>query len=56
EVFQAPSGLPPKQEVEHEIQLLPELRLPNIGLYRQSLLESTEVKKKLQELIDQGVI
>jgi len=34
ELFQEPQDLPPKREVEHEIQLLLESRLPNIGLYR----------------------
>jgi hypothetical protein len=34
-VFQEPKGIPPKREVEHEIQLLPDSPLSNIGLYRQ---------------------
>ena len=29
-----PKGLPPKRELEHEIQLLPDSPLPNIGLYK----------------------
>jgi hypothetical protein len=33
-VFQEIKGLPPKREVEHEIQLFPNSPLPNIGLYR----------------------
>jgi hypothetical protein len=47
-VFQEPKGLPPKREVEHEIQLLLDSPLSNIGLYRQSVLEANEVKKQLQ--------
>jgi hypothetical protein len=47
EVFQEPQGLPPKREVEHEIQLLLESPLPNIGLYRKSIIEADEVKKKV---------
>jgi hypothetical protein len=48
EVSQELQGLPPKPEVEQEIQLFLELLLPTIGLYRQSIIEAKEVKKKLQ--------
>jgi hypothetical protein len=51
-VFQEPKGLPPNREVEHEIQLLPDFPLPNIGLYKQSILKADEVKKQLQQLLD----
>jgi hypothetical protein len=56
EVFQEPKGLPPKREVEHEIQLFPNSSLLNIGLYRQFILEENKVKKELQQLLEQGVI
>jgi hypothetical protein len=55
-LFQEPKLLPPKRKVEHEIQLLPDSPLPNIGLYRQSILEANEVKKQLQKLLEQVVI
>jgi hypothetical protein len=48
ELFQEPKGIPPNTKVEHEIQLLLDSPLLNIGLYKQSILESNEVKKKLQ--------
>jgi hypothetical protein len=48
--------IPPKREVEHEIQLFPDSSLPNIGLYRPSILEEDEVKKQLQQLLEKGVI
>ena len=48
ELFQEPQGLLPKREVEHEIQLLLESPLPNIRLYRQSIIEVDEVKKHIQ--------
>jgi hypothetical protein len=54
EVFQEPQGLPPKREVEHEIQLLPESPLPNIGLYRKSIIKEDEVKKQLQQFFGAG--
>jgi hypothetical protein len=44
-MFQEPKGIAPKREVEHEIQLLPDSPLTNIGLYRKSILEENEVKK-----------
>jgi hypothetical protein len=51
-VFKDPKGIPPKRDVEHEIQLLPDSPLPNIGLYRKFILEVNEVKKQLQQLLD----
>jgi hypothetical protein len=46
-VFNEPNGLPPKRNLEQEIQLLLESPLLNIGLYRQFVLEANEVKKQL---------
>jgi len=43
------------REVE-QIQLLLETPLPNIGLYRQSIIKEDEVKNQLQQLLEQGVI
>jgi hypothetical protein len=54
-VFKEPKGIPPNRDVEHKIQLLPNSPILNIGLYRQSILEASKVKKKLQHLLDQGV-
>ena len=55
-VFKEPKGIPSKRDVEHEIQLFPDSPLPNIGMYRQYVVEVNEVKKKLQQLLEQGVI
>jgi len=49
-------GLPPKREVEHKIQLLPDSPFLNIWMYRQSIIEASEVKKQLQHQLEQGVI
>ena len=45
DVFQEPKGLPPKRGIQHEIQLPQNYALPNIGMYRMSILESLEIKK-----------
>jgi hypothetical protein len=56
ELFKEPTGLPPKREVEHEIYLQQDAPLPNIGMYRSSVLENVEIKKQVQEFLDKGII
>lgn len=55
-LFQEPKGLPPKREIEHEIYLQQDAPLPNIGMSRLSALENVEIRKQVQELLDQGFI
>ena len=55
-MFQEPEGLPPKRGIQHEIQLQQDFPLPNIGMYRMSVMENDEIKKQIQELLDKGVI
>jgi hypothetical protein len=55
-MFKEHKGIPPKREVEHEIQLLLDSPLLNNGLYIQSILEENEVNKQLQHLLEHGVI
>jgi hypothetical protein len=56
DIFQEPDGLPPKREIQYEIHLQQDSPLPNVGMYRMSVLEMTEIKKKVHGLLDQGVI
>jgi hypothetical protein len=56
EMFHEPKGLPPKRGIQHEIQLQQDCPLPNIGMYRMSVMENAEIKKQIQELLDKGVI
>jgi hypothetical protein len=56
EMFKEPKGLPPKRGIQHEIQLQQDSPLPNIGMYRMSVMENAEIKKQIQELLDKGVI
>lgn len=55
-MFRDPKGFPLKRGMEHEIQLLLDSPLPNIGLYRQYIVEIVEVRKCLQQLLEKGVI
>lgn len=55
-MFQEPKGLPPKREIENEIYLQQDAPLPKIGMYRLSALENAEIRKQVQELLDQGFI
>jgi hypothetical protein len=56
EMFKEPKGLPPKRGIQDEIQLQQDCPLPNIGMYRMSVMENAEIKKQIQELLDKGVI
>jgi hypothetical protein len=56
DVFQELDQLPPKREIQHEIHLQQDSPLPNVGMYRMSIVEMTEIKKKVQGLLDQGII
>ena len=56
ELFQEPKGLLPKREIQHEIHLQHDAPLPNIGMYRISTIEMEQIKKQVQQLLDQGVI
>ena len=48
--------MPPKREIQHEIHLHPDCPLPNIGMYRMSIMENAEIKKKIKDLLDKGFI
>jgi hypothetical protein len=42
--------------IQHEIQLQEYFPLPNIGMYRMSVMENVEIKKQIQYLLDKGLI
>ncbi|KAI5350964.1 hypothetical protein L3X38_003855 [Prunus dulcis] len=56
DLFQDVHGLPPRRAVQHDIQLIGDSPLRNLGLYRTSVTESDEIKKQIQGLLEQGVI
>ena len=53
-LFQEPKGLPPKQEIVHDIHLQQDAPLPNIVMYRLLALDNEKIKKQVQELLDKG--
>ena len=56
ELFQEPKGLPLKNNIQHEIHLQHDAPLPNIGMYKMSTIEMEEIKRQVQEFLDQGII
>lgn len=44
DLFQELKELPPKRDIQHEIQLHQNITLPNIGLDINSIMESEEIK------------
>ncbi|XP_026442462.1 uncharacterized protein LOC113342009 [Papaver somniferum] len=56
DLFQEEVIIPPKRSVEHEITLVGDASLPNLGLYITSITESEEIKRQVQELLEQRMI
>ena len=48
--------MPPKREIQHEIQLQQDCPFPNIGMYRMSIIENVEIKRKIKDLLEKGLI
>ena len=51
-----PSGLPPKRDIDHRIDLVPGQAPPSRPTYRMSQPEMDELKKQLTELMDKGYV
>ena len=51
-----PSGLPPIQGIEHQIDLIPGASLPNRAPYHTNPEETKEIMRQVQELLDKGYI
>ena len=48
--------MPPKREIQHEIQLQQDCPLPNIGMYRMLIIENVEIKRQIKDLLEKGLI
>ncbi|KAL3499013.1 hypothetical protein ACH5RR_041745 [Cinchona calisaya] len=51
-----PKELPPKREVDHEIELIPSTKPPAMVPYRMAPPELAELRKQLKDLLDAGYI
>jgi len=49
-----PDGLPPLRGVEHHIDLIPRVVLPNRPTYRSNPQETKEIEKQLTELVSKS--
>jgi hypothetical protein len=56
DIFSSPLRVPMHCKVKHPIDLTPDAPLPNGPVYRRSLMENEEIKRKIQELIQKGHI
>ena len=51
-LFKEPKHLPPKREIQHEIQLMSDAPHPNVRMYHMSVIENEEIMKQIQELVE----
>ena len=56
DIFTLPTGVPLHCQVKHPIDIIPGVSLPNGPIYRCSVLENDEIKRKIQELLLKGHI
>lgn len=56
EVFQEPSGLPPKRNCDHKIPLLEGARPVNLRPYRHTPVLKDEIERQVAEMLHSGVI
>ena len=51
-----PSGLPPKRDIQHHIDLIPSSVLPNKPAYRMNSKETVEIQRQVEELMSKGLV
>ena len=56
DIFTSLAVVPLHCQVKHSIDLTPGASLPNGPIYRRSILESDEIKRQIQELLQKGHI
>jgi len=52
----SPSGLPPLRGIEHQIDHVPGVSIPNCAAYRTNLEETKELQRQVDELMIKGYI
>jgi hypothetical protein len=53
---ETPAGLPPLQEIEHQIDLMSGVALTNRPAYRTNPEETKEIQRQVQALLDKGYV
>jgi hypothetical protein len=53
---ETPARLPPLRDIEHQIDLIPGVALPNRPAYRSNPEETKEIQRQLQSLLDKGYV
>jgi hypothetical protein len=58
DVFPAeiPPGLPPIRGIDHQIDLIPRVSLPNRAFYRTNPEDTKEIQRQVQDLLDRGYV
>jgi hypothetical protein len=56
DIFSSPIRLPMHFQVKHPIDLTPGTPMPNGPVYHHSLMENDEIKRQIQELLQNGHI
>ena len=54
--LELPSGLPPIRGIEHQIDLVPGAPFPNKPAYRCNPMETKELQRQVEELIEKGFV
>lgn len=55
-VYDFPNELPPMRSISHHVELIPRESLPNKFAYKMAPKENEEIRKRVQELLDKGMI
>ena len=51
-----PTGLPPKRDIQHHIDLIPRAVLPNKLAYRMNPKDTEEIQRQVEELVSKGLV
>ena len=51
-----PSGLPPKRDIQHHLDVIPRSVLPNTPTYQMNPKDTSEIQKQVEELMAKGLV